>query len=40
MAGSSIAFDRAKLGIYQLLLSDPDRPWTYGRRELLAADDA
>lgn len=40
MAGSSIAFDRAKLGIYQLLLSDPDRPWTYGRSELLASDDA
>jgi len=39
MAGSSIAFDRAKIGVFQLLLSDPDRPWTYGRSELLATDD-
>ncbi len=39
MAGSAVAFDRAAISIYQLLLSDPNRPWTYGRRGLLAADD-
>ncbi len=39
MAGSAVAFDRAAITIYQLLLSDPDRPWTYGRRDLLASDD-
>jgi cyclopropane-fatty-acyl-phospholipid synthase len=40
MAGSSVAFDRAAISVYQLLLSDPDRPWTYGRSHLLASDDA
>lgn len=40
MAGSSIAFDRGTISVFQLLLSDPDRPWTYGRSNLLAADDA
>jgi cyclopropane-fatty-acyl-phospholipid synthase len=39
MAGSAVAFDRAAISVYQLLLSDPGRPWTYGRRGLLAADD-
>jgi cyclopropane-fatty-acyl-phospholipid synthase len=39
MAGSAVAFDRATISVYQLLLSDPDRPWTYGRSELLASDD-
>ncbi len=39
MAGSSVAFDRGAISVFQLLLSDPARPWTYGRRELLAADD-
>ncbi|MCP3994775.1 MAG: class I SAM-dependent methyltransferase [bacterium] len=39
MTGSSVAFDRAALSVYQLLLSDPERPWTYGRAELLAGDD-
>jgi cyclopropane-fatty-acyl-phospholipid synthase len=40
MAGSAVAFDRAAISVYQLLLSDPARPWTYGRSELLASDDA
>lgn len=39
MAGSAVAFDRAAISVYQLLLSDPSRPWTYGRSGLLAADD-
>ena len=39
MAGSAVAFERASISVYQLLLSDPARPWTYGRRNLLAADD-
>ncbi|MDJ0499001.1 MAG: cyclopropane-fatty-acyl-phospholipid synthase family protein [Acidimicrobiia bacterium] len=39
MAGSAVAFERAAISVYQLLLSDPARPWTYGRSELLASDD-
>lgn len=39
MAGSAVAFERAAISVYQLLLSDPQRPWTYGRKELLAGDD-
>lgn len=39
MAGSAVAFDRAAISVFQLLFSDPGRPWTYGRRELLALDD-
>ncbi|MDJ0954012.1 MAG: cyclopropane-fatty-acyl-phospholipid synthase family protein [Acidimicrobiia bacterium] len=39
MAGSAVAFDRAAISVYQLLLSDPTRPWTYGRHHLLASDD-
>ena len=39
MAGSAIAFDQGAIGLYQLLLSDPARPWQYGRARLLAADD-
>lgn len=39
MAGSAIAFEREAIGVYQLLLSDPRRPWTYGRSGLLATDD-
>jgi cyclopropane-fatty-acyl-phospholipid synthase len=40
MAGSAVAFDRAAISVYQLLLSDPERPWTHGRSQLLAGDDA
>ena len=40
IAGSAVAFDRAAISVFQLLLSDPGRPWTYGRRGLLASDDA
>lgn len=39
MAGSAIAFEQGAIGLYQLLLSDPARPWRYGRARLLAADD-
>ena len=39
MAGSAIAFEQGAIGLYQLLLSDPVRPWRYGRATLLAADD-
>ncbi len=40
MAGSAVAFDRAAISVYQMLLADPARPWTFGRRRLLAPDDA
>jgi cyclopropane-fatty-acyl-phospholipid synthase len=39
MAGSAIAFERGAIGVYQSLLVDPRRPWTYGRARLLASDD-
>ena len=39
MAGSAIAFEQGAIGLYQLLLSDPGRPWRHGRAQLLAADD-
>jgi cyclopropane-fatty-acyl-phospholipid synthase len=39
MAGSAVSFERSAIGVYQLLLSDPARPWTYGRSGLLASDD-
>lgn len=39
MAGSAVAFERAAIAVDQLLLSDPNRPWSFGRRQLLAADD-
>lgn len=39
MAGSAVAFERGAISIYQLLLTDPARPWTYGRSTLLAGDD-
>ena len=39
MAGSAIAFEQGAIGLHQLLLSDPDRPWRYGRAQWLAADD-
>lgn len=39
MAGSAVAFESGGLGLFQLLLHRPDRPWTYGRAHLLAVDD-
>jgi cyclopropane-fatty-acyl-phospholipid synthase len=39
MAGSAVAFEGAAINVHQMLLSRPDRPWRYGRRGLLAADD-
>ncbi len=40
MAGSAVAFETAAIGVDQLLLAHPGRNWDYGRRRLLAADDA
>ncbi len=39
MAGSALLFETTDVSIYQLLLTQPNRPWVYGRRKLLAADD-
>jgi cyclopropane-fatty-acyl-phospholipid synthase len=39
MAGSAYAFETAGLGLFQLLFQRPARPWTFGRRHLLAIDD-
>lgn len=40
MAGSALGFERASIAVYQLLLTDAHRPWTFGRRWMLARDDA
>lgn len=39
MAGSAVAFDTGAIAVDQLLLADPARPWQFGRRWLLAADE-
>lgn len=39
MAASSVAFEQGAIAVNQLLLSDPTRPWQFGRRRLLATDD-
>ncbi|MCZ6461226.1 MAG: class I SAM-dependent methyltransferase, partial [Actinobacteria bacterium] len=39
MAGSALLFETADASIYQLLLTQPERPWVLGRRRLLAPDD-
>lgn len=39
MAGAALAFDEAAISVYQLLLHTTDRPWTFGRSHLLAADE-
>jgi cyclopropane-fatty-acyl-phospholipid synthase len=39
MAGSAVAFERGRISVYQMLLSDSARPWTHGRSGLLAGDD-
>lgn len=39
MAGSAVAFERGAIGVDQLLLADPSRPWHFGRRHLLSPDD-
>lgn len=39
MAGSAVAFEDAAIGVHQMLLTDPARPWTHGRSGLLADDD-
>jgi hypothetical protein len=40
MAGSAVAFEVAGISVFQTLLTDPSRPTTFSRRNLLAADDA
>lgn len=39
MAGSSVAFEQGAITVGQLLLTDPSRPWRFGRSHLLASDD-
>jgi cyclopropane-fatty-acyl-phospholipid synthase len=39
MAGSAVAFERNAISVVQMLLSDPLRSWTFGRRRLIAADE-
>lgn len=39
MAASAVAFERAAISVYQLLLAEPGRPWTFGRSRYLSADD-
>lgn len=39
MAGSSVAFEQGAITVGQLLLTDPSRPWRFGRSDLLASDD-
>ena len=39
MAASAVAFESAAISVYQLLLADPGRPWTFGRRRYVSADD-
>lgn len=39
MAGSVYGFKSGGLSVFQLLLQRPERPWTFGRHHLLAADD-
>jgi len=39
MAGSAVAFERATIAVYQMLLADRSRPWRFGRHHLLARDD-
>lgn len=39
MAGSVLAFERGAISVYQMLCTDPERWWSYGRKGLLAADD-
>lgn len=40
MAGSVLGFESGHIGVYQAVLADAGRPWRYGRRRLLATDDA
>jgi len=39
MAGSALSFEKARISVYQLVLADPGRPWTYGRAWATARDD-
>ncbi|GBE22096.1 MAG TPA: class I SAM-dependent methyltransferase [Actinobacteria bacterium] len=39
MAGSALSFEKARISVYQLVLADPARPWTYGRAWAMASDD-
>ena len=39
MAGSALSFEKSRITVYQLVLADPARPWTYGRTWAVAGDD-
>ena len=39
MAGSALLFESATVSVYQLLLTQPERPWVFGCRRLLVLDD-
>lgn len=39
MAGSALAFEAGGTDVYQIVAVKPDRPWTLGRRFMLAEDD-
>ncbi len=39
MAGSAIGFEQGGISVVQLLVTDPKRPWTFGRRWMAAKDD-
>jgi len=39
MAGSALLFESTDVSVYQLLLTQPELPWVFGRRRLLAPDD-
>lgn len=39
MAGSALAFDLGGIDVYQMVAVKPQRPWTFGRSHMIAADD-
>ena len=39
MAAAAVAFDSSAISVYQMVLEGADRPWTFGRRHLIASDE-
>ena len=39
MAAAAVAFDSSAISVYQMVLECADRPWTFGRRHLIASDE-
>ncbi len=39
IAGAAVAFESSAISVYQMVLEGADRPWTFGRRHLVANDD-